>query len=162
MVESTLWQNRKMWASLDCRWWVIEHWMISSDDFICVSAWWFVFFLLTVENPSLKKVRCLAFNETQCTTTFLHSMDKKYLVEMFTHLYCHHRPHFDHLKENVNDWIAQHEVRCVRREKHHKLTKMREKDRWSLSPSKQRWSDLLIIWSERRREGSQTLICKNW
>lgn len=158
MVGSTLWTNRTMLSALDCWWWVSDQSVLCFWSFHSWSEEFFVLLFSIVENASLKKIKCLASNETRCSVTFLNSMDKNNLVEVFTHLYHHHRPHFDHLKEKLNEWIAQHQVRYVWRKKHHTLTKVcekeRKKERFSLSPSKQRWLGLLIIWYERSWEES--------
>ena len=153
-----------MWSALDRWWWVSEQWMLCFWSFHSCSQRFFVLLFSIVENASLKRIKCLASNETRCDVTFSHSMDKDNLVQVFTHLYCCHRTPFDHLQKNLNEWIARHQVRCVRRENHHTLTKVREreKERFSSSPSKQRWSNLLNIWYQRSWEGSSPLINENW
>ena len=62
------------------------------------------------ENCGSMEIQYLVAKEAQCSKAFPDRMDEGNLVDLFEHLHCCHRIHYDNITNDFDSWVRGRQV----------------------------------------------------
>ena len=65
---------------------------------------------IIVKSPGVIMIECLVAKETRCPMTFPNDVNQANVIQIFEHLYRHHRAKYDYITNDWKEWMNEKEV----------------------------------------------------